>query len=57
MRTYTTMYMTVAEYRQMAMEYARLCAVEERTRKRKPPRSEDFKSGFIPNPMDDGDYG
>ena len=50
-------YMTIAEYRQMAMEMARLYAAEERSRKRKPPRSEDFGSGFIPNPMDDGDYG
>lgn len=57
MRTYTTMYMTVAEYRQMAMEYAKLCAAEERARKRRPHRSDDFESGFIPDPPDDGDYG
>ena len=59
MRTWTrtSSYTTIAEYRQMAMEFAKLYAAEERARKRKPQRSEDFDSGFIPSPPDDGDYG
>lgn len=48
--------MTLTEYRQMDQRWAELSFTEERSRW-KSPRGKDFKSGFIPAPFNDGEYG